>query len=144
MNLQLLLTRLFGRPEEMKGPGVCPKYLFRWTLAKFFGHAIYVHKFVGDDWSYDLHDHPRRFVSVGLHGAYLEETPLGTIKYQAPWFRTFPAHHTHRVSLLENKPCWTLVMVLPKSQEWGFYHDGRWIHWTRFVHSREAIKSLSC
>lgn len=68
------LERLF-RMEEMSGGGMCPVYLRRWTLLKLGDYAVMLHRFLGDDWSRDLHDHPKRFISIGLWGGYIEETP---------------------------------------------------------------------
>jgi hypothetical protein len=143
------LDRWFAR-EEISGGGRCPAYLYRWTLfqpkrpAWWRGFGIYVHKFVGDDWSFDLHDHPKRFISIGLKGAYVEWTPDPFLSewadirhprvYRAPWVRTFPADHVHRLELLEpGKPCWTLVIVLRHVREWGFWHDGKFIPWRDYV-----------
>src|SRR2546423_15062897 len=115
-----LLDKLFGEPEEINGGERCPTYLWRWTILKWNGHfSIYLHHFVGDDWSRDLHDHPKRFISIGLWGWYIEETPysgsaewaaLGPVRtrYRAPWIRTFPASHIHRL-VVPSKNCWTLV-----------------------------------
>ncbi|MGH9370996.1 MAG: hypothetical protein ACRD15_05640 [Vicinamibacterales bacterium] len=121
--LERFLTRCFER-EEMDGDGRCATYLVRWTLLKLPGkRGVYLHHFVGDDWCLDLHDHPKRFVSIGLWGGYMEHTPTpayaagfatatASRRYRAPWFRTFPADHTHRISLINGKPCWTLVVVI--------------------------------
>jgi hypothetical protein len=144
--IEWLLSKCF-RHEEIDGNGRCPTYLHRWTLWQprrpawlWKGFGVYIHKFVGDDWSMDLHDHPKRFVSVGLRGAYLEETPGQQIRvYRAPWVRTFPADHVHRISLpLPSKPCWTLVVVLRHVREWGFWHDGRWWPWRAYVDPANA------
>lgn len=102
------LTKLFGTPEEINGANRCPTYMYRWTLAKCGYIKVYLHKFVGDDWSLDLHDHPKRFISIGLWGEYKEQTPnsttiqrgtewmypLGVDKYivrrfRSPWFPYF-------------------------------------------------------
>ena len=32
-----LLDRIFGKAEEINGGERCPTYLYRWTLAKFWG-----------------------------------------------------------------------------------------------------------
>jgi hypothetical protein len=73
--IERILNRLFAR-EEMDGDGRCPTYLVRWTLLKLPGkRGVYLHHFVGDDWSLDLHDHPKRFISIGLKGRYIEHTP---------------------------------------------------------------------
>lgn len=149
------IDRLFKR-EEMDGDGRCPTYLVRWTLLKLWGgRSIYLHHFVGDDWSLDLHDHPKRFVSIGLWGRYVEETPAtppGSVyplmnvrqMFIAPWIRTFPATHVHRISLIHGRPCWTLVLVLRTSRPWGFWHQHRWVPWRTYVGSEAATRMKSC
>jgi hypothetical protein len=107
--------------EEINGAKRCPTYLYRWTLLRTSLFAIYLHHFVGDDWARDLHDHPKRFISIGLWGAYVEETPFGERFYAAPWIRTFPSIHIHRLRLIQQKPCWTVVVVGPLQREWGFW-----------------------
>lgn len=150
------LNRFFQR-EEMDGDGRCATYLVRWTLLKWWGgRGLYLHHFVGDDWSLDLHDHPKRFISIGLKGSYIEETPAGlmdrivrdkivdTQVFHAPWARTFPAHHIHRIRLIDGEPCWTLVVVLKTVRKWGFWHRGEWIPWRKYVSSETATRMKSC
>lgn len=128
-----LLDRLFRR-EEINGNNRCPTYLYRWELLRVrrIGLAVYLHRFVGDDWSRDLHDHPKRFVSLMLAGGYVEETARGRREYKAPYLRSFPATHTHRISLGRNPECWTLVVVFAAVRPWGFWHDGVWMHWREY------------
>jgi hypothetical protein len=148
-----ILNKLFGPQEEINGGTRCPTYLYRWTLAAKKGKfGVYLHHFVNDDWSRDLHDHPKRFISIGLWGWYLEETPADLAserellvpmqtkvrKYQAPWIRTFPAEHIHRLTV-PSKNCWTLVIVLKPVREWGFWHLGRFIPWRRYVEGEDGI-----
>jgi hypothetical protein len=99
-----ILNWLFGDPEQINGHERCETYLWRWTITKWCGRGIYLHHFIGDDWSRDLHDHPKRFISIGLYGWYIEETRWTGVpggmhfkKYTAPWIRTFPATHIHRL-----------------------------------------------
>ncbi len=136
-----ILNRLFGVPEEINGANRCPTYLYRWHLWRTRWFRVYLHHFVGDDWSLDLHDHPKRFISIGLRGWYVETTPhqhadftAGTVDriYVAPWIRTFPPEHIHRIST-PSKSCWTLVIVLKNEREWGFWHLGEFIHWKAYV-----------
>lgn len=163
--MKRLLDKLFGLAEEINGRERCPTYLYRWTLLSRKGKfGVYLHHFVGDDWSRDLHDHPKRFISIGLWGWYLEETPCGEIKngtpnigeswdswtrikkYRAPWIRTFPATHVHRLSV-PSKNCWTLVIVLRPVREWGFWHLGRFIPWRSYVDGADqgiADKMKAC
>lgn len=144
MNLLSLLNRWFSC-EEINGANRCPTYLYRWRLLSTPWFKIYLHRFVGEDWSRDLHDHPKRFISIGLAGGYIEQTPGGYTIYRAPWIRSFPPEHTHRVSLLrDGRECWTLVVVLGAVRSWGFWHAGRWIHWREYVSSQIADEMKSC
>jgi hypothetical protein len=143
-----LLERLFGAPEEMNGVGRCPTYLYRWTLLKWRGRGVYLHHFVGDDWSLDLHDHPKRFISIGLKGGYREERLAShgiTFEvFEAPWIRTFPAVHSHRLTMIDGGDCWTLVIVLKATRSWGFWHEGKFIGWRSYVNSETADQMKSC
>lgn len=132
-----VLTRLFPL-EEINGRHRCPTYLYRWKLFRLFGCAVYLHRFVGDDWSLDLHDHPKRFLSVGLCGSYVEHTRRGSRRFIAPWVRSFPGTHAHRITVDPNGECWTLVAVFRASRPWGFWHSGVWIHWKEYVLGRSA------
>ncbi len=144
-----LLTRLLGAPEEINGADRCPTYMYRWVVLSTRWFKVYVHRFVADDWSRDLHDHPKRFVSIGLWGRYTEHGPGGRRReYRAPWIRTFPASHIHRITLpracggcgtpeghAHRDPlgcyiplflpleCWTLIVVGRPVREWGFWHE---------------------
>jgi hypothetical protein len=135
-----ILTWLFGAPEEINGHERCPTYLYRWPIFKHAGGmALYVHHFVGDDWSRDQHDHPKRFISIGLRGRYIEETPNGSHCYHAPWIRSFPATHIHRLRTSSvGGNCWTLVLVLRTVREWGFWHSGKWYPWRSYVNGNDS------
>ncbi len=141
-----LAARVFAF-ETMSGAGACPVYLERWTLGQAFGCGLYLHHFLGDDWALDPHDHPRRFVSIGLRGWYWEETfhadgaLAATTRYTAPWCRTFPPEHLHRVRAAECGDTWTLVFVLPKSRPWGFVQDGRWVPFRNYVFGGKARRA---
>lgn len=146
-----ILSKLFGQVEEINGRERCPTYLFRWTLLKRKNWSVYLHHFVGDDWSLDLHDHPKRFISVGLWGWYYEFTPCPDSlagcehgkRFNAPWIRSFPAEHIHRLEV-PSKNCWTLVIVLKATRSWGFWHRGRFIGWREYVGSEIADKMKAC
>lgn len=146
--VRLALARL--PVEEINGGKRCPTYLYRWELISLLGgHArVYLHKFVGDDWSTDLHDHPKRFWSIGLAGSYTEHRADGSSSsYRAPWIRSFPAEHQHRLTgPTRIAPCWTLVIVGRPIRDWGFWHRGNFISWKKYVAtgSAEAAASLSC
>ena len=132
-----LLDRLFQH-EEINGHNRCETYLHRWILGSTRWFKIYLHHFVGNDWTRDLHDHPKRFISIGLKGWYIESTPLGDTIFIAPWIRSFPATHIHRLTC-PDKNTWTLVIVLKTTREWGFWHDGGFIHWRDYVKPTNEI-----
>jgi hypothetical protein len=158
--LSRLLDWLFGKAEEINGRERCPTYLYRWTVAKWHGRGIYLHHFVDDDWSLDLHDHPKRFVSIGLKGGYVELTPCTQCDppcdfenqtiFSAPWIRTFPAEHIHRLTMFRTDPtgaakdCWTLVIVLKPTRSWGFWHRGKFIGWREYAGSELADRMKAC
>ena len=152
MSLHYLLDKVFGKAEEINGRFRCPTYLYRWIVWKKTKNLkIYLHHFVGDDWSLDLHDHPKRFISIGLWGWYVEQTPGDSEahrikKYNAPWIRSFPANHIHRL-LVPSKNCWTLVIVLKPVRDWGFWHKGQFIPFLDYVDGKDssiADKMKSC
>lgn len=137
-----VLNRLFGKAEEMNGAHRCDTFLYRWLVCATRWFKVYLHHFVGNDWSKDLHDHPKRFISIGLWGWYIEHTDraLGYGRhriYRAPWIRTFPATHVHRLEV-PSKNCWTIVIVLKPVREWGFWHQDaekyRFIPWKDYVY----------
>ncbi len=138
-----LINRLFHF-ERSDGNGATARYLHRWTLLRLWGgRAVYLHHFVGSDWSRDLHDHPKSFLSIGLWGSYIEERhgrlgwrrdERGRIvrrRYRAPWVRWFPATHIHRLDVPHN--CWTLVIVGKQCRQWGFYTAEGWNPWDEYV-----------
>jgi hypothetical protein len=146
----MLLDRLFGKPEEINGER-CPTYLYRWTILKWRGRGIYLHHFVNDDWSLDLHDHPKRFISIGLRGRYVEITPdpTKTKMFKAPWIRSFPAEHIHRIRMVHSwlggiEDCWTLVIALKATSQWGFWHLGKFISWREYIKSETADQMKAC
>lgn len=142
------LTKHLPRPEEINGANLCPTYLYRWELLSIASGAakVYLHKFVGDDWALDLHDHPKRFISIGLFGGYIEVRDTGGWRrYRAPWIRSFPATHSHRlIGPTPERPCWTLVIVGPPVREWGFWSAIGWQSWRTYVARSNPHAKVSC
>ena len=143
-----VIDKLFSL-EKINGADRCPTYLYRWTLFKLLGRGVYLHHFIGDDWSLDLHDHPKRFISLGIKGRYVEnyEEANGTRNarmWTAPWLRSFPARHKHRLCIMPGEDCWTLVYVGKSERGWGFWHDGIYIPFRDYIGSKLADKMKAC
>lgn len=129
-----ILTYLF-KCEYIYGAGDS-LHIVRWVLLSLFGYKCYLHNFVGDDTSRSPHDHPKRFLIIGLAGRYQEEVRLESgdliIKeYIAPWIRRFSPSYTHRI--FDCAGAWTLVVVSPAIRPWGFWEEGRWYSWRRYI-----------
>ena len=130
--MKKLINRLLAF-ENIDGNG-CAPYLQRWTLLSLpGGRKVYLHRYVGSDWTRNLHDHPKRFLSIGLAGGYVEQTPQGLTQWRAPWIRRFPPRHIHRLRVSRGRGCLTLVYVGRWEREWGFWVGGRWWRWDRYV-----------
>ena len=137
-----LRDRIFRREDIARGA------LRRWTLFRLpGGRALYLHHFRCSD-ARSLHDHPKRFVTIGLKGGYVEEwldTAFGRHwtrrrQFRAPWIRAFDAQHIHRVRP-SRSGCWTLAFVGRKTRDWGFLRNYRWIPWQRY---REVYDERRC
>ncbi len=136
-----LATKLFGEPDDLNRAADCPPYLKRWRIWASPDDnepkdpkdpfRVYLHRFDGCDWATDPHDHPKRFWSIGLWGSYYEFTPSNAFAvhlcdqrklFKAPWFRSFPAEHIHRIGMPVGVPhCWTLVFTGKYTKGWGFF-----------------------
>lgn len=136
--------------DQIGLPGYRDVLLKRWFIfgadKDEGGRRLLVHKLCRSDSDRECHDHPRRFVSLVLRQGYMEqierpepgqhpEMPTTLLQWNRPGKLLFRrAEHRHRVILLDQtKPAWTLVYMGPKRREWGFWRDGIWIHWERFV-----------
>lgn len=107
--------------------------LTRWWLSSL--RFLKLHKFTGSDKD-PMHDHPWRFISFIFWGSYVEETESGLKEYKAPTILYRPAEYKHRVLLIDNKPCWSLVFTFKKKREWGFYTEAGWVNWLVFLRGR--------
>lgn len=124
---------LTGGPHFVVGPAHDP-YLLRWyILPRNPLFNIYVHKFLRDDDDRAMHDHPWPSMSVLVRGRYIEQTSQGRREYGPGSVLFRGASYTHRVELIDCKPCWTLFITGPRVREWGFHCPQGWVHWKKFV-----------
>ena len=138
MREKKLFNRIFKLQRIGKSHKVHP-YLYRWTLINFgkWGR-VQLHKFVGDDWSRDAHDHSANFISIGLKGCYTEAQRLTSSKdgnthwfvrrLESPFVRRLDAEYAHRVIAEKSGECWVLVIGFKERRESGYWLDDRWVH----------------
>lgn len=97
-------------------------YLKRFIL---WTQRLYIHKFLGSDKVF--HDHPFYFLTFTLWGEY-EEFQLNpttgektSIIRKAGKFIYRKPTDIHMIKLIDNKPCWTVCLVLKRTRPWGFW-----------------------
>lgn len=116
-----------------------------WT----FGCGARVHKTVRSDTDRHLHDHPWPNVSVILEGGYLEETPalpenpiflLTADRELVQVFSRQPgdvvvraADDRHRLVVPEGAHCYSLFLMGPWRQVWGFYPRQGKVEWRTYL-----------
>lgn len=118
------------------------RYLLRWyLLPRNPWLNVYLHQFLHDDEDRALHDHPWRFISIMLHGAYWEVVTGGQWIFREALSVAFrDATHLHRVVLLKADgpervpiPCWTVVITGRVVRDWGFWCPKGFVHWQDFT-----------
>lgn len=131
----VLENKRFSKPcDEV----VRPEYLYRWyATPKNKLLSIYLHLFIGDDDDRALHDHPGPNLSIMLQGCMLEHMDGGKLRNLHKGdiiFRT--ATHRHRLTMVSDEAI-TLFIMGPKYREWGFWPEGKFVHWKDFIDPRE-------
>ncbi len=119
-----------GLPCDKLSNGDQGEYMRRYHLEYTRDRAIRFHHILASDPGSDLHDHPWDFVSVMLAGTYLEHTPSGTVRYEAPCVILRKAEQLHRLELVA--PVWTYVVCGRARRKWGYATTRGWIPWTAY------------
>jgi hypothetical protein len=113
--------------------------------------ALYLHRFHRSDVDRELHNHPWQWaVSLVLVGGYLEERRVRDEHRDAVEYRCvrpgainiIRGDDFHRVDLLEHD-AWTLFLVGPKVQSWGFWDPAshRVTPWREFLKAKQGALS---
>jgi hypothetical protein len=125
-------------------------YMGRWWLmprclltkdehGNLFPHAwlpfsVRIHHIMRADNERDLHDHPFNYRTIILQGWYHEEDVFGQmhVRHQgdtaAACAQTF-----HRIAEVPKKGVWTLFIMGPRINSWGFMVGGRKVHWRKYI-----------
>jgi hypothetical protein len=107
-------------------------YLTRWVLwgTRYGpGRKVFLHLFHRSDGNV-MHDHPFGFWPLILWPGYFEHTPGGGKHWYGPLrLLRRPATWIHRVEILPDRTCWTLLWVGKKVRPWGFHCPGGFRPW---------------
>lgn len=134
----LVAWDLLGDPEVV-GHDQCP-VMYRWTLGRPFGCKVMLHHFLPNGDDPEPHDHPWTFWTLILGGGYVDEQhyPDGSVGLE-PMFRgrirRRTAEHMHR-TLVNPNGCWSIVVSMPASRDWGFLWNGAWMPMAEYLDKR--------
>lgn len=117
---------LRGRPAQDAAP-----WWLRWCPI-----AIRIHHIARPDLDRDLHDHPIDFRTMVLRGWYIEEDIFGAMRLVSAGhtYRSV-AERFHRIDEVSNGGVWTLFILGPRRNSWGFLVGGRKVHWREYLSS---------
>lgn len=111
---------------------------------------LVLHRFLrGDNRQKGIHTHPWWCASLVILGSYTERfvTPAG-LETRVRRFLSFgfnSIHHAHIVTeISEGSPCWTLALIGPWAQEWGFPDVGEVVRNAAGKAVHKADEHLRC
>lgn len=124
----------------------------RWSVPDSEGRHLYVRHYPGGGWgetaaerqAAEWNREGRPWIASSAAAEFQPFAPPKVRRYRAPWVRTFPAKHRHRLRLEEFPDCWTLVIVLKVVRQWGFWSKGRFVPWREYVRSEDADQRKAC
>jgi hypothetical protein len=77
-------------------------------------------------------------MTIILKGGYFEWSQ-SNVKPKLPGSIGFKKpEDLHRLSLMDNKPCWTLFFRGATKRKWGFVKDGQWIESQEYLRQRQS------
>lgn len=115
------LIAVAGETPYFHLPGYMERY---WFMPELFGHSVRLHHILRSDDDRALHDHPWDFSTILLRGQYIEHRDDGYSHYGPGTQLWRAAGARHSLELPEGQTVWTLFMMGPRVQKWGFFPDG--------------------
>lgn len=135
------------KPDQYIGPVSNPHFV-RWFLfrSKRFDKLprLYLHRFYRSDDDRAPHNHPWWFVSVLLHGSYIEHRWIDGVEHitrrRSPSvaFRGLSTNHRIELDTADPRPIWSLILTGPDVRGWGFQCPDRFVPWRQFDGCGEA------
>jgi hypothetical protein len=106
-------------------------YLFPRSWLPF---SMRIHHIKRADDGRELHDHPFDYRTIILHGWYKEENVFGEQALRWPGeTRASRAQTFHRIANVSEGGVWTLFIMGPRINDWGFLVAGRKVYWKTYL-----------
>jgi len=100
---------------------------------KWCPFLIRLHHIRSEDWDRDIHDHPADYRTILLRGYYLELDIYGHLNLrQQGETKAARAETWHRITEISPGGVWTIFIMKPKRNEWGFLVNGRKVPWREY------------
>ena len=101
--------------------------------------SIRIHHIKRADEGDALHDHPFNYRTIILRGGYVEEDVFGFLRFMSPG-STAAAHAQtfHRIAAVPREGVWTLFIMGPKANRWGFMIGGRKVYYRDYLGLNDA------
>lgn len=123
-------------------------YLDRLRLVQTPWFGVYLHHIHRPDRDRDPHDHPWWFASLVLAGGYTEEVwPQKTrrriyhmTRTRRRWsLRCLSRDAAHMITDVAG-PLWTLVLVGPRRDDWGFWTPDGFVGWRDYEYAEPTSR----
>ena len=123
-------------------------YIVRWSAElcwPFTRWSIKVHQILQADHDRCTHDHPWWFLRFILWGGYDEiyaNAVTKRLKKRTLWplcVYFCPSGFRHRITKLNAKSSWSLVLCGPRTRHWGFFTLEGWMPWSKFISNANRI-----
>jgi hypothetical protein len=121
-------------------------YLRRYIVFETPVVGVYVHKINRPDADRAMHDHPWKFCTFILKGGYVERTPAVNPPYErydnkkhkrhtwrAGSLHSINLKQFHTIERLLKVPTWSLMVVGPRKQNWGFLTENGWVDHSTYI-----------
>ncbi len=132
--MKLLGKKIITGCEAHGNAGI--PYLIRYTIIECRRFQVLLHKFVANDHTTELHDHPWPFVAVILWRGYVEHTATGSKRKRPGMILLRRAKWQHYVTRVDNKVAWSLVITGARVRTWGFVTKRGWMDWRAYFAER--------
>lgn len=127
------------RRGQVIGDEGCP-FLKRWTIEANSGWSLRFHHFYPDHVEDVAHSHPWWFLTVVLKGGYKDISCYQDIEREYDYLhagsiRFRSRNHTHKTKTGPNG-AWTIVLTGARNRTWGFWQDGKFIPYFKWISRR--------